>query len=92
MRIAQDADGRDGIDALPEHVAGIVVAADAGAGDGAQLQHGFGAVDDEAGMHLDRDLDAVIGGELALLGPVGDDLLLPLPLQDLEVIRAATGR
>ncbi len=68
--IAQDADRLDGVDALPEHVARIVVAADAIARDGAQLQHRLRAVDDEPGMHFDGDLHAVIFGELAVLGPV----------------------
>ena len=71
--VAQHADGGDGVDALPEHVAGVEVAADRGAGDGAQAEHGFRAVDDEARMHLDGDLHAMIGGEFAVLGPVGCD-------------------
>ena len=72
---------------LPEHVAGIVVAADRRAGDGAQLEHGLRAVGHEAGMHFDGDLHAVIGGEFGLLDPVGRHLGFPLPLQDLQVVR-----
>ena len=67
MAVAQHADGGDGVDPLPEHVARVVVAADRRSRDGAQLQHGFRAVDHEPGMHLDGDFDAVIGGELRLL-------------------------
>jgi len=52
-----------------------------------QLEHGFRAVDHEPRMHLDGDFDAVIGGELRLPDPIGRHHLLPLPLEDLEVIR-----
>ena len=68
-------------------MAGIVIAADGRAGDGAQLEHGLRAVGYEAGMHFDGDLNAVVGGEFGLLDPVGGDLGFPLPLQDLQVIR-----
>src|SRR4051812_20638460 len=79
--ISQHADRLDGIDTLPEHVAWIVVTADAIASDGAQLQHRFGTVDYEPGMHLDGDFDAVVFGELAMLNPVRRNFLLPLPLE-----------
>ena len=80
------------IDALPEHVAGIVVAADARASDGAQLQQSLRAIGDEAGMHFDGDLDAVILGELRVPGPIGRHLLLPLPIQSLQIFgRPRTG-
>ena len=88
-RIAQNADGLDRIDALPEHMARIVVAADRRTGDRAQLQQRLRAIDDEAGMHLDRDLDAVIFRELRVPGPIGRDFLLPLPFEELPDIRAA---
>ena len=84
--VLEHADGGDGIDVLPEHVAGIEIAADAGPGDGAQLEHGLRAVDDEAGMHLDGDLHAVVGGEFPVLAPVGSDDFVPLPVEDLEVV------
>src|SRR5438045_3349095 len=84
--VAQHANRRDRIDALPEHVARIVIAADAFAGDLAQLEHGFGTVDHEPRMHFDRDLYAVILGELADFGPVRSNLLLPLPFQDVEIL------
>jgi len=38
-------------------------------------------------MHFDRDLHAVIGGEFAVLLPVGRDLLVPLPCQQVKVFR-----
>ena len=90
--IAQNADGGDGIDALPEHVAGIVVAADGVAGDRAQPQHGFRAVDDEAGMHLDGDLHAVILGELARVRSSRASPSCPTAIPELPDTRAARGR
>src|ERR1700749_3700099 len=68
--IAQNANGCDGINLLPEEVAWIEVAADAWPRDGAQFQHCFRTVCHEARMHLDRNLDAVIGGELSVLRPI----------------------
>ncbi len=55
------------------------------AGNGAQFQQGLRAVDDEAGVHLDGDLDAVIFGELRLPGPIGRNFLLPLPCEQLQI-------
>ncbi len=72
---------------LPKHVAGIVVAADVVAGNGAELKHGFRAVNDEPGMHLDRDFYAVVAGEFSVLGPVRRDLLFPLPIEDIKILR-----
>ena len=37
-------------------------------------------------MHLDGDADAVVGGELAVLGPVGRDDFVPLPVEDVEIV------
>src|SRR5688500_8821023 len=56
--IAELANGRNRIDALPEHMARIVVAADRLAGDGAQLQHRLRRVADEARMHFDGDANS----------------------------------
>ena len=55
-------------------------------GDGAQLEHRLGTVDHEARMHLDGDLDAVIGGELRVLRPIGRHHFVPLPLENLEIV------
>ncbi len=66
-----------GIDPLPEQVARIEVAADLRTGDAPQLQHRLGAVDDESGMHLDGDLDAVIGREPGALSSSTGDHLRP---------------
>ena len=85
--VAEDADGADGIDALPEHVTGIVVTADGGPGDLAQAQHGFRTVDDEAGVHLDGDADAVVGCKFCFFDPVGRHHGFPLPLEDVAVFR-----
>src|SRR5713101_8201424 len=68
-RVAQNTDGLDGIDGLPEHVAGIVIASDGFARDRAESQHRLGAIDDEARMHFDGDLDTMILSELRVLGP-----------------------
>ncbi len=56
------------------------------AGDRAQLQHRLRTVDDESGMHLDGDFHAVIGGKFCVLGPVRNDFLLPLPIQQFQEI------
>ena len=61
-------------------------------GDGAQPEHRFRAVNDEAGMHFDGDLHAVVGGEFAVLAPIGSDHFVPLPVEDFEVVgRPGTG-
>ena len=36
-------------------------------------------------MHLDGNLNAVILGELSLLGPIRDNFLFPLPIQDIQI-------
>jgi hypothetical protein len=38
-------------------------------------------------MHLDGDLYAVIFRELPVLGPVGDYLLFPLPVEHVKILR-----
>ena len=53
---------------------------------------GLRAVDDEPGMHLDGDFHAVIFGELAVLGPVGRHFLLPLPVEQVQIIRRPRAR
>ena len=37
-------------------------------------------------MHFDGDLHAVVGGELAVLAPIGRDDFVPLPVEDFEVV------
>src|SRR5258706_6797936 len=86
-RVAQNADGLDGVDGLPEHVAGIVVASDGFARDGAEPQHRLGAIDDEARMHFDGDLDAMIFSELRVPGPIRNYFLVPLPCQNIQILR-----
>src|SRR5260370_35262626 len=86
-RVAQNADGLDGIDSLPEHVAGIVIASDGFARDGAQSQHRLGTIDDEARMHFDGDLDAMIFSELRVPGPIRNYFLVPLPFQNIQIFR-----
>src|SRR4051812_35094661 len=67
--IAQNANRLDRIDALPEHVARVEVRADRWPGNLTKPKHRLRAVDYEPGVHLDGDLDAMIGGELAVLRP-----------------------
>src|SRR5579872_5886507 len=50
--VAQDTDGGDGVDALPEHVARVVIAAERFTGDRAQPEQRLRAVGNEAGMHF----------------------------------------
>ena len=71
---------------LPEHVAGIVIATDRRSGDRAQFQQGFGIVDQKAGMHLDGNSHAMIGGELGAGSPIRNRYFVPLPLQDLQIL------
>ena len=52
----------------------------------AQPQHRRGVVDDEAGMRLDRDPNAMVACELRRFEPVRDDALAPLPLERLRVV------
>ena len=59
-------------------MARIVVATDTLAALTAEAEHRFRIIDDEAGMHFDGDLHAVIGGELATLRPVGNRFLFPV--------------
>jgi len=51
-----------------------------------QPQHRLRVVDHEARVHLDGDLHAVVAGELGVARPVGDDLALPLPVEDLREV------
>ena len=79
----QLADGGHGIHALPDQVRGIEVGADHGTHGLTQAEQGGGVVDAEAGVHLKGDVGDVVGqGEGAGLLPVGNDLLVPLPVQD----------
>ena len=52
----------------------------------AELEQGLGAIDQEAGVHLDGDLHTVIGGEAGVLGPVGRGDFVPLPFEDFKVL------
>ena len=73
---------------LPEHVAGIVVAADGRACDLAQAQQGFRAVDDETGMHLNGDCGRHDWQRTCARSiQNGVDNLVPLPGQYLEILR-----
>src|SRR2546423_14156963 len=85
--IAQYTDSLYGIDSLPEHMAGIVVTSDAVSRNRTKLQHGLGAIHDEARMHLNCDLHTVIFCKLAVIGPIGRNFLLPLPVEHIEVFR-----
>jgi hypothetical protein len=85
--VVQHADSGDRIDGLPEHMARVVITAHRFAGDGAQFQHRLRAVDHEAGVHLDSNLHAVIRGEPGMLRPVGRHNLVPLPGEELQILR-----
>ena len=79
-RIAQNPDGGNRVDALPEHVARVVITANRRTRDGPQFQHSFGIVDQESGMHLNGDSDAMIGGKTSVRGPIRSGYVIPLPL------------
>src|SRR5277367_1531141 len=80
------ANGSNGINALPEKMAGIEVAAYAGSRDGAQLEHRFWAIHDKSGMHFDGDFHTMVGRKLRVLHPVRRDHFAPLPVQHLQVV------
>src|SRR5580704_12691810 len=80
------ADGANRIDTLPEEMARIEVATYAGSCDGAQPEHRLRAIDYEPRVHFDGDLHAMVSGELRVLGPIGRDDLVPLPVEDLAVV------
>src|SRR5438270_7229563 len=84
--VAKDPYRSDWIDALPEHVARIIVTTDRWARNVPQLQERFGAIDYEAGMHLDGDSNAMRGCDTRPLAPIGCDHLLPLPAQHVAVL------
>ncbi len=92
-RFSQPAHRPARIDPLPEHVAGIEVAADGRPCRLAQPQHSFGIIDHETRVHFDGDLHAMVFRKLSALRPVGNDFLLPLPFQDFLVVgRPGCGR
>src|SRR3954452_1179066 len=76
-------DGVDGIDSLPEEMARVEVGADLRAGGLPEPKQRFGIVNDEPGMHLERDAYPHPAGVPGLGLPVRDDLLRPLPLEQL---------
>ena len=91
--IPEQPDRGDRVDALPEQVAGVEVAAYLRTYRRAQPQQLLRAVHDIAGVHLQADpVDAVFLGEGHLLLPEGDHLPLPLPGHQLvEVVRPGAG-
>ena len=84
--LAQPADGRDRVDALPEQMAGVEIRADAVRARGlAQLHQGLGVVDQEVRVHLEADIDVIAIGTSSLRLPVlGGDV--PLIRQGVSVI------
>lgn len=87
--VAERSYAGDGIHALPNEVARIEVCAELGADGLAYFEHTLGVVDAEAGMKLEGYLvNAVLLGEGDGLCPIGNENLVPLPLEYLgEVIR-----
>src|SRR5882724_335257 len=76
----------DGIAALPEEVAEIAVGADFFAGSFAELQQSARIVNDEVGVHLEREpMHTVFAGVFGGVFPVGDDAFFPLPVLHLGV-------
>src|SRR6185295_15853722 len=53
----------------------------------AQLEEGLRVIDDKARMHFEADLDAIFFQERHGLLPVGDHDVVPLVIEDFEVIR-----
>jgi hypothetical protein len=49
--------------------------------------HRLRAIDDEAGVHFNGDLHAVIFGELGVLDPVRRDHFVPLPGEHFQIVR-----
>lgn len=85
-------DGGDDVDALPEEVGGVEVRADDGADGLAQAKQRGGVVDAEAGVELKGNLVyAVLLRKFGFLFPIGNELLVPLPVADLLEIRRPAG-
>ncbi len=82
----EGADGFDGVDALPEEVAGVKVRTDGAAAGLAHAEHGLGVVDEKAGVGFEGDLDVAGLGEGGLLLPVRDGDFVPLPIEDFEEV------
>src|SRR5271170_7598203 len=85
-RVTKNSDGRNWIDALPEHVAWVVVAANCRPCQGTQPQHRLGAIHHKPRMHLDCNLHSVLRSERSVLYPVWCDHLIPLPFQNIAIV------
>src|SRR5262249_21130207 len=85
--VCQHANGADGVDCLPEKMARIKVATDVVSRNRAESKHGLWVIHDEPGMHLDSNLHAVVGGKPRMLHPIGNDHFIPLPLENLAIVR-----
>src|ERR1700726_912403 len=86
-RALKNSNRGDRIDALPKKVTGIEVATHARSRDRAQPQQRLRTIDDEPRMHLNSDLHPMVCGELRMLAPVRRNHLLPLPGENLQIVR-----
>ena len=82
---SEQADGVGDIDVLPEQVRRVEVRADPFVSRFAQAKHPAGFVHQHVGVHLDGDVDTVVGGVLREVRPVGDPDFFPLVLVSLVV-------
>src|SRR5690242_16802912 len=91
--LAEEMDDFDGIAALPEKMAQVIVGANFFADGLAKLDERARVVDNKVGMHLESQaLDAVFAGVFRGFLPVRDDFFLPLPILHLGVFgRPAIG-
>ena len=78
----QLADSRNGVHTLPDKVRGIEVCADNVAYSRAELEESLGIVNAKSGVHLKCNANTVSFAELTGLFPIGDQLLVPLPIKD----------
>ena len=86
-RLAQVPDRLGNVDALPDQVARVEVRADDRAHRRAQLKKRLRVVNAEARVHLEGDfLDSVLRREGRGLLPVGNQNLVPLPVENLRVV------
>lgn len=85
--IAKRAHGHDCVDALPEEMTRIEVGADFATHRFPKPEQGRGVVDDKAGVHFKAELaNPVVASKRRLLLPIGDDHVLPLPVEDGQIV------
>src|SRR5215213_2100492 len=79
-------DGRSRVDSLPEEMARIIICPNYRPNRVSEAQERFGVVYDEAGVHLEPQLDPMLFSEPSCLLPVRKHLAFPLPGKEFAVL------